>query len=95
MLFVWGAFFVEHLGWFRDLQQLPPPVMVLQACHLLLLVGLVIGWRWELAGGIVTLASAVIFFGWTAGPNAPGFLLLTAVPATSWILLGVRQRPVA
>jgi hypothetical protein len=89
------AFFVEHLvEWFAAPGPWPPVrVQLLQACHLLLLVGLAVGWKWELAGGLLTLGSAAIFFGSVAGDRFPAFMAITAVPALIWIVLGLKRRP--
>jgi hypothetical protein len=95
VLFIfWGMFFVEHtMEWFTHPGAFPSPfVWALQVAHLALLAGLVIGWRWELAGGIVTLVSAIVFFGYTAGPRAITFIAVTSAPAVIWIALGLRAR---
>ena len=40
LVLFWGAYFVEHLAWFADPHQLPPPwVFVLVGLHFLMLVG--------------------------------------------------------
>lgn len=93
LFLLWGAFFVEHLReWFMTPAASPPPMVVLlQAFHLLLLIGLVVGWKWELAGGLVTLASAVVFFGLAAGPRFVPFMMATAGPPIIWILLGLTR----
>jgi hypothetical protein len=93
LIAVWGAFFVEHLAWFSDRGAWPPAsVIALQLCHLALLAGLAIGWKWELPGAFITLGSAAIFFSMTAGSRAPAFIAITAVPAVVWIMLNLRRR---
>jgi hypothetical protein len=93
LFLLWGAFFGEHaLAWFRDPAAMPPArVWLLQLCHLGLLIGYVIGWRWELTGGIVTQVTAVIFFAATAGPRAVSFIAVSAAPAVIWIVLGLKK----
>jgi hypothetical protein len=90
LLFVfWGAFFVAHLAWFRDPRGWPPPwVFALVGLHLAMLVGLLAGWRWELAGGLLVVVSAVTFFFFAAGQRFVPFALITATPGVLWIVLG-------
>ena len=84
---VWGMFFIEHLAWFSNLHHFPPlRVVGLQLLHLGLLAGLVVGWRWEVAGAIVVLATAIPFFAATAGGRAPLFIAVTCVPAVIWLI---------
>jgi hypothetical protein len=78
----WGAFFVEHtIEWFvRPYPQTPPAFVWLgQGLHLLMLVGLVALWRWELAGSLLVIASAFAFFVDKAGANFPLFFGVTAL----------------
>jgi hypothetical protein len=90
MFVFWGAFFVEHLAWFGDPRGWPPPsVVALMGLHLAMLVGLLAGWRWELAGGLLVVASAVTFFSFVAGRRFVPFALITATPGVLWIVLGV------
>ena len=50
LVLFWGAFFVAHLAWFANPQQLPPPwVFLVVGLHFLMLVGLLVGWKWEFA----------------------------------------------
>ena len=86
----WGAFFVEHTAdWFLHLRKLPPmDVGLLHFAHFALLLGLAAGWRWELLGGVTTLAAAMVFFPQVSGKNAVIFLLVSIVPAVVWIGLG-------
>ncbi len=96
LVLFWGAFFVEHLAWFADPQRLPPPwVFSLVGLHFLMLVGLLVGWKWELPGAIVVLASSVPFFAAAAGRNFPLFALVTAVPSALWLYCAWqgRRRP--
>lgn len=91
----WGIFFVEHLiEWFvKPLPQTPPPAVWLgQGLHLLLLVGLVMLWRWEVAGGLLVIVSAFVFFVDKAGASFPLFFGVTCVPAVLVMLCAWRQR---
>jgi hypothetical protein len=96
-LFVfWGQFFVHHLEWFADWRN-PPPAWVLgmQGLHFLMLLGLVVGWRWELLGGVLVLAGAVPFFTVAGGPNSVLFTLVTAAPAVLWLYCAWQARRAA
>jgi hypothetical protein len=83
----WGAFFAEHMAeWFgRGMAAPPVGVMALHSLHGLFLVGLLIGWRWELAGGLLSLVAGVAFFLQAAGPNGVLYSLIGIVPAIIWI----------
>jgi hypothetical protein len=85
---LWGAFFLEHLSWFSNPSDLPPLYVLLSvACHGLILVGLVLSWKWETIGSIVTIAAAAGFF---SRAGAPTFLLLTtltSIPAIIFLVL--------
>ena len=87
----WGAFFVEHTAeWFGRGTPTPPlGVVALHTLHGLFLVGLLVGWRWELAGGVIALVAGAAFFMRAAGTNGPLFSLLSIVPALAWIGLAV------
>jgi hypothetical protein len=89
LLALWGAFFVEHLGWFlKPVQGLPPArVWLLQLAHLTLLVGLLMLFRWEVPGGILTVVAALVFFAAVAGPRFPLFFGATILPV-ALVLLG-------
>jgi hypothetical protein len=93
LVLFWGAFFLEHLAWFAYPQQLPPPwVFVLMGLHGLMLVGLLAGWKWELVGAVLVLASSVPFFAVAAGRNFPWFALVTAVPSVLWLYCAWQER---
>ena len=68
-LAVWGAFFVEHLGWFLHPGQGFPParVWLLQLVHLAQLAGLLMLIRWEIPGSVLKIAAAPVFFAAVAG----------------------------
>ena len=89
----WGAFFLAHLAWFADPQHLPPLwVFLVVGLHFLMLVGLLVGWKWELVGALVALASSVPFFAAAAGRNFPLFALVTAVPSVLWLYCAWQER---
>jgi hypothetical protein len=93
LVLFWGAFFVAHLAWFADPQRLPPPwAFVLVGLHFLMLVGLLAGWKWELAGAVLALASSVPFFAAAAGRNFLWFTLVTAVPSALWLYCAWQER---
>ncbi len=85
LFLLWGAFFVEHLEWFFNAPQRPPlSVWLLQGLHLLMLVGLLIALRWELAGSLLVIVSGALFFSQTSGRAALPFIGLTVIPALSF-----------
>jgi hypothetical protein len=90
LFLLWGAFFVEHLGeWFADPANLPPPyVFVMQGLHGLFLL---VGWRWELLGAGMVLATAVPFFWFAAGSNFLLFASVTCLPAALWLYCATRE----
>ena len=80
----WGGFFVEHLQeWFVKPFPNHPPLKVCagMALHFLLLVGLLIVLRWELAGGLMVIAAAFTFFYHISGSPFSLYFGLTALPA--------------
>ena len=89
LLLFWGAFFVEHTAeWFARGRDWPPlDVSLIHAAHFLMLVGFIIGWRWELLGSVLVLAGALLFFPQAAGKNATWFILVRVGPAVLWIVL--------
>ena len=90
----WGAFFIEHTAeWFgRGMITPPAHVVALHALHGLFLVGLLIGWRWELVGGLLTLGAGIAFFMQAGGANGPLFSLVSVLPAVAWIALTICER---
>jgi hypothetical protein len=84
LFLLWGSFFVEHtIEWFvKPLPQTPPWfVWATQALHLLMLVGLVALWRWEVVGSGLLLLAAFGFFVVVGGPKFAVFFGVTAIPA--------------
>lgn len=89
----WGAFLVEHLAWVTDPAGWPPWwVIGLMALHALMLIGLLVGLRWERTGAILTLATATPFFCAAAGRHFLPFLLVTALPPLLWLLVAWLER---
>ena len=81
-----GAFFIEHLSWFADIHNLPPmEVVVMQLFHLIILVGFIIAFKWELIGSIFIISGAVVFLGRIG--NTVAYLLLAACIITSVLYL--------
>jgi hypothetical protein len=91
---IWGAavalvvlaFFVEHVGWLSGGQQPPTSVAIALGFHLLLLIGLVIAWRWEVLGASLALAGGVGFTvtvggGWRLLP----IMCAISIPAVLWL----------
>lgn len=92
LFLLWGAFFVEHTGdYFSHPGKLPPPwVLGLHGLHFALLVGLLIGWRWELAGGLLVVAATLTFFPMVAGVRAGWFIAVTIIPGILWLICAWR-----
>ena len=89
----WGLFFAEHVGeWFVNAETYPPAkVWFAMLLHFGLLVSLLIGWRWELAGGVLSISSTLFFFYYiNAGSSgATSFLMMaTLIPGMLWLILG-------
>jgi hypothetical protein len=86
---MWGMFFVAHLmEWFSNPSKLPPPwVFGMMALHLGILVGLVVGWRWETVGAVVSIVCAAVFFHDAARPrDVWTFTIGTSLPGLLWLL---------
>ena len=94
---VWGAaaalvvlaFFVEHLGWLSGGQRPPASVVIALGFHVLVLIGLLIAWRWEVLGASLVLAGAVGFTlavggGWRLLP----IVCASSMPAILWLWAG-------
>ncbi len=79
----WGAFFLEHLSWFlRPVAEWPSArVWLLQLAHLAMLIGLLMVLRWEIAGSVLTIGAALVFFVSVAGSRFPLFFAVTSLPA--------------
>ena len=83
LLLLWGSFFVEHLvEWFSGAGPTPPMRVVwISIAHLVMLVGFLVAWKWELAGSAVIVIGALAFFSQTAGRSFPLFFGITVLPA--------------
>ncbi|MDX2029293.1 MAG: hypothetical protein SF339_01390 [Blastocatellia bacterium] len=93
LFLVWGAFFVEHLSWFFGSGERPPAnVWLLQAVHLLLLVGLLLALKWEVAGSVLIILSALVFFSQAAGERFLLMYTVTIVPAVLFLVCWWRTR---
>lgn len=86
LLFLWGAFFVEHLREFITLPTFPPPsVWFIQSIHLAFLLGYLIALKWEVTGSFIIIIGSAIFFAVTAGGNFVPFFLITIIPALIYL----------
>jgi hypothetical protein len=90
----WGAFFVAHLAeWYTDPRGWPPAWVTGQmALHGLMVLGLLLAWRWEVLGAMLTLGAAVPFFWFAAGRNFVPFVLITGLPPLLWLLCAWHDR---
>jgi hypothetical protein len=87
-----AAFFIEHLWqWFVTPFPDAPPFRVWssQLLHLLILVGLIIAFRWELAGGILILAASFVFF----IDKAPPFIVIASLPGVLFLYCWYQSQP--
>lgn len=97
----WGAFFLAHLEWFTHPGQWPPLWVVGVLClHLLMLLGFLVAWRWEVLGSLLVIVAAAAFFWYAAGSNFLLFFALTIIPALLHLVASTatawpRRSPVA
>jgi len=94
---LWGVFFLHHLDeWYLRPDSFPPAhVTGLMLLHFGLLAGLVAGFRWEMAGGLLTVACGAAFFGLIGAWNIWHLWVPTLVPGLIWLGLGLQKtRPV-
>jgi hypothetical protein len=86
-LFIWGAFFVEHLAWFHQSPAAPPPLSIWlgQGLHLILLAGYLLAFWRERPGSLMILVGAVGYFTLVGGPNMLLFILLGILPALLYL----------
>jgi len=82
-----SLFFVEHMTWFRNPGHLPPAwVFIAQAFHLVLIIGLLIGWRWQMMGATLALIGAAGFFIMSGSNIRVAMVIgLAAAPAFLWL----------
>jgi hypothetical protein len=57
-----------------------------------MLVGLLAGWKREVAGAVMAPAGSLPFFAATAGRNFPWFATATAVPSALWLYCAWQER---
>lgn len=92
---LWGAFFLHHLGeWYLRPEGHPPAwVTGLMVLHFGLLAGLVTGFRWELAGGLLSLACGGSFFSLIGAWKIWYLWVPTLVPGLIWTGLSLVRAP--
>jgi hypothetical protein len=87
-----AAFFIEHTWqWFvRPFPEVPSfSVWLGQLLHFLILAGLLIAFRWELAGGIMTVTASVFYF----VDKSPLFIPLTILPGVLFLYCWCNSQP--
>jgi hypothetical protein len=86
-LFIWGAFFIEHLVWFANLPAESPSLSVWigQILHLTLLIGYLLAFWRERTGSLLILLGAVGFFSLVGGQNMLLFILISILPALLYL----------
>jgi hypothetical protein len=85
-----AAFLVEHFEWFTVPGQWPPANVTVAVCfHALIIVGLLLAWRWERSGGLLAILAAIGFF-LAAGGRAEMALVvaLLAAPGLLFMIVG-------
>ena len=83
LLFIlWGAFFIEHLGFFLMDTGAPPPLYVwlLQILHGLFLLSYLLCLKYERIGSLCLFILALAFFIATAGDQALLFIVISVSP---------------
>lgn len=86
LFLLWGAFFVEHLREFMNLHNVPPLyVWLIQAVHLIFLLGYIIALKWECTGSLMVIAGSAIFFAATTGSNFAPFFIISITPALVYL----------
>lgn len=89
---LWGWFFSVQLEeWILYPFSLFMPLGALigQSLYVLLLAGLVVGFKWELAGGLMVIGAAVPLF----ASNAPLFIPLAVLPGVLYIACWFSRQP--
>jgi hypothetical protein len=89
---LWGSFFIHHLSdWYLNTVDMPPLwVTALMALHFGLLVSLAMGWKWELAGGLLVLGCGIAFFGLMGAWKIWFLIGPTLLPGILWLVLGFK-----
>jgi hypothetical protein len=91
LLLFWCWFYVGQIEqWvIQPLPQMPPlTVWVAQALYLLMVAGLVIGFRWELAGGLLVIGAAAPLF----ADSEPMFIPLAVMPGLLYVACWLSDR---
>ena len=90
------AFLAEHVQeWLWKAAALPPTsVFVALGFHLLLLIGLIVAWRWELQGALLALVGAAGFCVASGGGwRLVFFVGVMSAPALGWLAcVGLSRR---
>jgi membrane-bound ClpP family serine protease len=87
LFLLWGAFFIEHMGYFFTQPGPPFFVYAAQFFHLTLLVGYLVSLRWEAPGTILILIGAIVFFAIIQATTGIIFCLISIIPAVLFVVL--------
>lgn len=89
LFFLWGAFFIEHLTeWFSDAGHLPPfSVFLIQFFHLMMLLGYIAVFKWRVAGSVIIIVSAFIFFASIGAKAMLSFFAISIIPAVIFLFV--------
>jgi hypothetical protein len=78
----WGAFFIEHLQFFTNVNDKPAFIVYLiTVFHFMLLVSYIFAMWKHFAGSVMMIIFALAFFVFTAGQMFLPFFLISAIPA--------------
>lgn len=88
-----GTFFVEHLSWFKDVSNLPPTrVIIMQAAHLLFLVGYLAAFKWETVGGALIVVGTGVFFGMMGERDIVWLFVIAVSPGLLYLITAWLRR---
>lgn len=85
----WGLFFVEHLSWFSDPNEWPPPwVTAAMVAHATIILGLAAMLRWSRLGIVLTLVGTIGFIAPTVIGGKPAWIMLINLVPIALVALG-------
>ncbi len=96
----WGGFFLEHvLEWFiKPMPETPPlKIWLDQVWHLIMLLGFLVAFRWELVGGVMIILGTLLFFWGKGAPGWPGalYIVISIMPGILFLASWCRTRGTA
>ncbi len=93
LFFLWGFFFFEHLPLFLNQGATQPTInWIIQAIHLLLLVGYLMVFKYPRIACFVIPITSLILFAYTAGDNAILYTLVSMIPVYILVFLWSQEK---